>query len=307
MNRHIRLIAIIAVAICAWMPLSGADFTAATYNLRNANQSDAKAGNGWSQRMPWVAGMVRFHGFDIFGTQECFRHQLDSLSAHLPGYAWTGRGRDDGKTAGEHSAIFYRTDMFELLDSGDFWLSEHPDQPGLGWDAVCPRICSWGKFRHKPSGKEFMFANLHMDHVGITARREGARLVKQRLHEIAADLPAIVTGDFNVDQHSDSYATMTANGEMLDSYEIAPIRFVPNGTYNGFLTDGYTPSRIDHIFVSPGIKVEKYGVLTDTYRSFEKDPTASRQGDSPEEVKIKNVTPRTPSDHFPVMVAIDLP
>lgn len=29
----------------------------------------------------------------------------------------------------------------------------------------------------------------------------------------------------------------------------------------------YTPNRIDHIFVTPNFTVEKYGVLTDTYRT----------------------------------------
>ena len=32
----------------------------------------------------------------------------------------------------------------ELREKGDFWLSETPDVPSKGWDAVLPRICSWG-------------------------------------------------------------------------------------------------------------------------------------------------------------------
>ena len=78
---------------------------------------------------------------------------------------YTGHGREDGKDAGEHSAIFYKKDRFKLIDSGDFWLRENPDEPGLGWDATCcNRICSWGKFRDMETSKEFFFFCVHFDH-----------------------------------------------------------------------------------------------------------------------------------------------
>lgn len=137
--------------------------TAASFNLRNANGGDSLNGNGWGKRLPVIASMVQFHEWDIFGTQECFIHQLKDLQAELNGYQFIGIGRDDGKEQGEHSAIFYRTDLFDLIEKGDFWLSETPDKPGLGWDAACPRICSWGHFRHKTGGQEFLFFNLHMN------------------------------------------------------------------------------------------------------------------------------------------------
>lgn len=284
-----------------------ATFTAASYNLRQANHSDSVDGNGWGRRLPVLAELIRFHGFDIFGTQEGFKHQLDGLSELLPGYAYTGIGREDGKDAGEHSAIFYRTDMFELLDHGDFWLSETPERPGLGWDAVCPRICSWGKFLHYPSGQVFVFFNLHMDHVGKQARIESANLVKQRIAQIAPGEPAIVTGDFNVDQTHQSYRTMKGNNELCDSYEVAEMRYAPNGTFNSYHTDDYTTSRIDHVFVTPDIEVLKYGVLTDTYRTADGKTEVSKLSNAPGEIEARKYTPRTPSDHFPVMVVLSLP
>ncbi|MDE6402346.1 MAG: endonuclease/exonuclease/phosphatase family protein, partial [Muribaculaceae bacterium] len=142
-------------------------FNVATYNIRQANASDSMRGDGWGQRSPVVASLIRFHEFNIFGTQEGFKHQLEDLKSQLPGYDYIGVARDDGKEQGEHSAIFYDTAMFDLIDHGDFWLSETPDRPGLGWDAACVRICTWGKFRHRPSGKVFQFFNLHQDHIGV--------------------------------------------------------------------------------------------------------------------------------------------
>lgn len=280
-------------------------FNVASYNLRQLNGDDTKAGNGWSRRCPVLGQLIRYHEFDIFGTQEGFKSQLEELKEELPGYDYIGVGREDGKDAGEHSAIFYRTDMFTLLDHGDFWISETPDKPGLGWDAACPRICSWGKFRHNESGREFVMFNLHMDHVGKTARVEGARLVRGRIDGFGKDCPAFVTGDFNVDQTSPSYRTITAGGALKDSYEVAELRYALNGTFNSYRTDNYTESRIDHVFVTPDVKVLKYGVLTDTYRTSENSERVAAK-DAPGEIEVSRYVARTPSDHFPVVVKVEL-
>lgn len=127
-----------AFILCALMTLQAETMVVATYNLRNANGGDSTNGNGWGQRYPYIAQIVQFHGFDIFGTQEGKYPQLQDLRQAMPGYDYIGVGRDDGKQAGEHSAIFYRTDKFEVLEHGDFWLSEITDRPNKGWDAFCP-------------------------------------------------------------------------------------------------------------------------------------------------------------------------
>lgn len=284
-----------------------ARFNVASYNIRQQNHSDSVSGNGWGYRLPHVAGLIRFHEFDIFGTQEGFKSQLEELKALLPGYDYVGSGREDGVDKGEHSAIFYLADLFEVVDKGDFWLSETPEKPSIGWDAVLPRICSWAHFRHKPSGKEFLFFNLHMDHVGKKARVESGKLVKQKIEELGKGIPAFLTGDFNVDQTHESYATLTSDGRLLDSYECSGFRYAPNGTFNNYHTDWFTDSRIDHIFVTPDIMVEKYGVLTDTYRTpLPGKSKKNRAANFPAEVSAENWQARTPSDHFPIKATVIL-
>ncbi|WP_106829533.1 endonuclease/exonuclease/phosphatase family protein [Parabacteroides pacaensis] len=281
-------------------PKSG-EFTVATYNLRNANAGDSARGNGWGDRCPVIAQMVQYQDFDIFGTQECFLHQLKDLKAALPGYEYIGAGRDDGKEGGEHAAIFYRTDKFDLIKKGDFWLSETPEKPSKGWDAVLPRICSWGHFKCKDTGFEFLFFNLHMDHIGKQARVESAYLVQDKMKELGEGLPAILTGDFNVDQTHSSYKAFVSKGVLCDSYEVCDQRYALNGTFNSFNPNNYTTSRIDHIFLSPVFHVKKYGVLTDTYRKVKKEgEEKANVTDSPEEITVKRYEARTPSDHFPV-------
>ncbi len=276
-------------------------FTVGSYNLRYANRGDSARGNGWGQRYPVMVNMIQFHGFDIFGTQEGLYPQLEDLVQHLPGYAYTGIGRDDGKHAGEHSAIFYNTDKFELLEKGDFWLSTITDRPNKGWDAVLPRICSWGKFKERKSRFTFYFFNLHMDHVGVKARSESARLILQKIKEFPSNTPVILTGDFNVDQTNEGYAVINNSGILKDAYELSPIKHAANGTFNNFSTDGKSDSRIDHIFVSPQFAVKRYGILLDTYREKRTDSTgkpillpSGREAYSA----------RVPSDHFPVLIEV---
>ena len=275
----------------------------ATYNLRYQNKTDSVEGNGWRQRCPWIAQLILSNDFQIFGTQEGLKQQLEDLKAMLPGYDYIGIGRSDGKTKGEHSAIFFRTDLFKLIDHGDFWLSETPDRPGKGWDAACERICTWGHFKHLPSQKEFLFFSLHMDHVGKKARLESVQLLLRKMKEQGGKLPTILVGDFNVDQYSNEYKMMTESGIFYDAYEKSAFRYAPNGTVNLFKSNGYTDSRIDHIFLPASISVKKYAILTDSYRT-----RPERYNDPPIDPYKTIIRPyiiRFPSDHYPVRIEVE--
>ncbi len=254
----------------------------ATYNLRYANAGDSVKGNGWAQRQPVIAGLIRFHDFDVFGVQEALHRQLTGLQAKLPGYAWLGVGRDDGRQAGEYAAIFYKTSRFKVLQQGHFWLSAITDRPNKGWDAVLPRICTWAQFEDKQSHQKFYHFNLHMDHIGVEARRESAKLILAKIKMLPPDMPVILTGDFNVDQTSDSYLLLNNSGVLKDSYTITDHPYAPSGTFNDFDVHTNTTSRIDHIFVTRQFEVLRYGIITDSYNG------------------------RTPSDHYPVMVELKL-
>lgn len=155
-----------------------ATINVASYNLRYNTPNDGV--NAWPNRKENVKGLIRFHEFDIFGVQEALVGQLKDV-AELTEFAYYGKGRDDGKEGGEHSAIFYRKDRFKLLKSGDFWLSETPDKPGLGWDAkCCNRICSWAQFEDLNTKKKFFFFNVHFDHQGVEARRQSGYLMVKK-------------------------------------------------------------------------------------------------------------------------------
>ena len=64
------------------------------------------------------------------------------------------------------------------------------------------------------------------------------------MKELGANLPAILTGDFNVDQTHSSYKALTEKGVLVDSYETADFRYATNGTFNSFDPNNFTESRI---------------------------------------------------------------
>lgn len=119
--------------------------------------------------------------------------------------------------------------------------------------------------------------NTHFDHRGVQARIESGKLILAKAKELSNGLPIVLTGDFNFDETSDAYSSLANSGIVQDSYEVAPLVYEPNSTFNGWGKGLREKQRIDHIFVSPTFGVKKYAVLTDTYMG------------------------KFPSDHFPVV------
>ena len=279
MKLRSALILIIGLFICGG--LQAQSLTVATFNLRYDNPRDT--GNLWVNRAPVVANLIRFHDFDIFGTQEGLENQLKDLTTALPGYERYGAGRDDGKEKGEHSAIFFKKDKFKLINKGDFWLSQTPEKPSLGWDATCcNRICSWVYLQDISSKKKFYFFNAHYDHQGKVAREESSKLILQKIKTIAGTEPVILTGDLNGDHASTWYQRIASSGILKDAYQQVKYPYASNGSFNNFGSNLASTDIIDHIFTTPGIKVSRWGILTDSYHG------------------------KFPSDHFPVVATVSI-
>lgn len=232
------------------------DITWATFNMRYDNPDDGP--NNWQFRRDSVARFIQEQGMDIIGMQEVLHSQLEDLKTRLPEYAEVGVGRDDGKTKGEYAPIFYRKERFEVLDSNTFWLSQYPDSAGfIGWDGACTRIATWAKMKDRQSGKILMAVNTHFDHIGVEARRKGALLIIDKIKEIVGDRPAVLTGDFNVDDRSEAYRTITTNDFVLkDAHKAATRKEGVNYTFHDYgRIHPDSCEKIDFIFVTPQIKV----------------------------------------------------
>lgn len=252
-----------------------------SFNIRMNTEKDGI--NAWPNRIEMVTGLLQFHDAEIFGLQEAFYGQINDIQKELPNFEWIGVGRDDGDKDGEFSPIFFDKSKFILLNSSTFWLSENCDNPGLGWDAACNRVVTWGKFQSKVTGKRFIVFNTHFDHRGDEARKNSAFLIRDKIKEISGNqgLPIILTGDFNLTPDSEPIGLI--KGFMKDSREITKAApYGPVGTFTSFKWDAPMDKRIDYIFVQGEVTVLKYAVLTD----------AKEQ--------------RFPSDHLPVFAKVQL-
>ncbi|MBC7416858.1 MAG: endonuclease/exonuclease/phosphatase family protein [Pedobacter sp.] len=231
-----------------------------TYNIRYNNPSDGI--NAWPNRKDNVKALVKFHDADILCVQEALALQFDQLLENS-NFNAEGVGRNDGKRKGEFSAIYYDKDRFIKKDGGHFWLSTTPNVPSKGWDAALERICTWVKLYDKRNKKDFLVFNTHYDHIGMQARIESAKLIKQKIQEIAPKLPVVFTGDLNVTPETEAISTIKSF--LSDAKEVSIEKpYGPEGTFNNFQFDSPLKDRIDYVFVNKGFKVEKFAVLSDS-------------------------------------------
>ncbi len=271
------------LAVLAGLPAAAQEradrYSAMTYNIRLDSASDGD--NAWPYRRSAVTSLVAYHAPDLVGMQEVLLHQKQAVEADLPDYAFVGAARDDGRDMGEFSPLGFRRDRFALIASGTFWLSPMPAVPGKGWDAAYPRVASWARLKDRVSRRRLLVLNTHMDHVGTTARLEGARQIRRWIasqRKVGEIL--VVMGDFNSPAGSPAYAAITAPGagSLRDTLTISRTpHFGPLGTFTGFKIDQDEASPIDHIFVSDDIMVLRHATLT------------QQSGG------------RLPSDHYPVL------
>ena len=222
-------------------------FSVMSFNVFVGDHSAARADR--------VVETIRENTPSVFGVQEADVLWMTTLRSKLGDiYTSIGVGRDWGGL-GEHSAIFYRTDMFEVIESGTKWLSNTPDQEGTKLtNANFPRIMTYVILERKTDGVRFLYVNTHLDHNGNNSV-EVAENVRQAQIEILiaeiaklGDLPTIVTGDFNVTPDASAYTTMITNGYLDASHVAAEGEILP--TYNG-MSDSDIDVLIDYIFVSP--------------------------------------------------------
>lgn len=298
-----RLLTVAFLILCA-LTVQAQSLFVGTYNIRYDNSDDVQKADDWKSRRNALCDFLNFEQLDIFGCQEALVYQVHDMASRLTGYSWIGVGRDDGKEKGEFEPIFYNTKKLKLLNHGNFWLAPDPTKPALGWDAVCIRICTWGKFRELSTGFTFYFFNLHMDNKGVKARRESAKLILSKMRSIANGAPVVMTGDFNVDQNDEIYKIFSESGILKDSYTSAKQRFAENGTFNDFSTTDYTKSRIDHVFVSPRFDVAHYAIHTDGYWSLAERVDVKQGNNASGELKTVQYVRHNISDHYPVMVKI---
>lgn len=275
--------------------VAAADIRVMSFNVRFAmpGHSESSTDDNWNYpehpRRDRAVRVIREVNPDLLGVQEARELQIKDLQQAFPEFAFYGVGRDDGKTGGEFSGIYYRKGRFTQLAAGSFWLSETPEKPGTTFAAPpnrIPRIASWVRLRDADAGREFVFLNMHWDHIDEPAREKSAVLVRERVTSIAENLPLIITGDLNSSEDTKAYATLVAadkpGRKLFDSYRsLHPQRSPDEVTFNGW-THALIGSRIDFVLCTAEFTPTAAAIIRTTYEG------------------------RLPSDHYPVTATLRL-
>jgi endonuclease/exonuclease/phosphatase family metal-dependent hydrolase len=248
-----------------------------TFNIRRDRGDDGI--NNWEYRKDLVSFILQEQNPDIAVFQEVLVHQLEDLKQMLPEYQYVGVGCDDGHEAGQLNPIFYRD--LSVEKEGTFWLSDTPDTPSCTWPGMT-RICTWASF----SGESpFALFNNHFEYEFESTQIKSIDLLKERTGPYSDDFPLLLTGDFNINPHTEPYKHL--NGLFNDSFtEDHDSR---SATYHEW--GGRTKAlpgklnRIDYIWNRGNLIVNDCRILTD-------NPSG---------------TPGVyPSDHWPVLCDIKI-
>ncbi|MCL9770060.1 endonuclease/exonuclease/phosphatase family protein [Flavobacterium sp. HXWNR69] len=250
-----------------------------TYNIRLDVASDGD--NSWANRKEFLISQIQFYEPDVMGIQEARPNQEVDIINSLKQYDKVGIARE-GIGKGESSAIFFKKEKFDVLETNTFWLSNTPDTISKGWDAAYNRICTYALFKDKKRKTNFWVFNTHLDHIGEEARTNGIQLIIRKIKELnSKNYPVIFMGDFNL--NPTDKRIIDIKKVMHDSRDISEqVAFGPVGTFNNFNYNEPVTELIDYIFISrsSNIRVKKYGILIDS----------------------RNL--KYPSDHFPILVEI---
>ena len=216
-----------------------------SYNIRNNNPNDGK--DIWENRRETITDFIEKEAPDFLGLQEVNYPQILYLNSNLINYNFIGVGRDDGKTRGEFSPIYFNESKYNLLLSNTFWLSKTPDNISVGWDAAMERICTYGLFEQKNDGSKVWVFNTHFDHIGNVAREKSVDLILSKIKDLTKDKDQIIiTGDFNLSDDS------VPIKKLQNFYNDVNIKMDNNskfyGTFNNFKIDNNYNNRIDYIF-----------------------------------------------------------
>jgi endonuclease/exonuclease/phosphatase family metal-dependent hydrolase len=256
-----------------------------TFNIRYATDRDAE--NRWTARRQMLVDLLRKQNPDLIGVQEALDGQLSDILRGLPGYAVAGVGRDDGRAAGEYSAVLFRTARFRLAQAGTFWLSAMPETVGSRtWGNRITRICSWARLIDQ-GGQALWMYNVHLDHESQPSREQSVQLLLERIRARAdPGEPVIVTGDFNVGEGNPALEPLLgrSNGTppFIDTFRALHPGETEVGTYTAFEFGRTKGDKIDYVLVEPGTEVLRADILR-----FSRNK-------------------RYPSDHFPVTASIRL-
>jgi endonuclease/exonuclease/phosphatase family metal-dependent hydrolase len=162
----------------------------------------------WSVRLPEIRERIGSYSPDLIGLQET--HTDSDIGTIVPLSQYTLVTYHLNNFHYGDAALLFKTDKFQLLDSGQVWLGENPKLPmSLGFRPLSMiRYANWAMLREKNTGFTFMFINTHFDNSDAN-KEPSATLFRKEITKLAQGIPMIVTGDFNSTMITERYRRFT--------------------------------------------------------------------------------------------------
>ena len=285
-----RLFAILWVLLPTIPTVSVANTTTLNvgcFNIRFKTTAD-QGELSWDNRKSYVARTIIDFKYDIVGVNEMNAgSQQEDMKSLLPEYSFVEWGGNSSTVPnqGTVNAVLFRTDKFDLLEEGHYFLCTDPSKSLISWDNSSgnKRFAVWAKLRVKETGELFYYFITHLDHLGSDARNEGTRINIEKVRSISGHYPAIICGDHNSSAIRYPFYDL-CSAYLSDSRKVseAPFPWPKDGTLCKWDPEKKDGTRLDYVWVK-GMKVHTYNHINETFG--------------------RGVTP---SDHFPVIVSISL-
>jgi endonuclease/exonuclease/phosphatase family metal-dependent hydrolase len=225
-----------------------------TWNiLRGQEHGPPWEQNNWPARKRALGEALRQAQPDILLVQEARSGQLDFLDETLPVHRRVGVGRDDGKSGGEHCAIYFNEGRFQELDGGTFWLQEPTDSPrGPGLNVK--RICTWVRLRDPVSGRTLRVYNTHQ-YLTAGLQQAASQIILEHVKAGDPSDAVLIGGDFNATPKAPSRRVFDEAG-LRETVAVAG--YGAEGTYQ---LCGLRLRCLDGILAGPGWRVQQYVVM----------------------------------------------
>jgi endonuclease/exonuclease/phosphatase family metal-dependent hydrolase len=188
----------------------------------NINGTQGDEHNTWAVRAPLNLSVIRRYAPDLIGLQEVAQANLDTYCAQLADYALVVGNCYGDMPPQEYTSILYKTARYELLDTGEFWFSETPDVESADWGVEYPMGATWVKLRCLLTDTLLFYLNTHFEDgaEGERSRVNASQLIIRGVAQLAADMPAVLSGDFNCNPWSAPYR-LFLDGGFTDTYRAA--------------------------------------------------------------------------------------
>lgn len=190
-----------------------------SFNINGVNGAGASA---WKMRAPLIMTVINRYTPDIIGLQESSKANLDTFSEQLHDYMLVIGNCYGDTPPQDYTSILYKSARYELLTSGEFWFSETPDIESAGWGVEYPLGATWVKLKCLKTDQQLFYLNTHFEDGpwGEQSRVNASQLIINQLPRLAADLPVVISGDFNCNPWSVPYDIFLENG-LTDTYRAA--------------------------------------------------------------------------------------